>query len=90
MEFSFSIQNVIDGQGVSIAITGMVIVFFALSVISLFIVALPRILARVAERWPESAGHHAAKPSPAPAPQTELPDELIAAIGMTLHRRVKG
>ena len=83
VNFDFSVQNVIDGQGISIAITGMVIVFFALTVISLFITALPRILEKVAERWPESQGHH----RPAPAASSGPSDEIVAAIAMALHRR---
>ena len=84
VEFTFDVQNIIDGRGISIAITGMVIVFFALGVISLFIAALPRILARIAARWPESEGHHG--PSPAPE-STGTPNEVVAAIAMTLHHR---
>lgn len=78
-------QNIIDGQGISIAITGMVIVFFALSVISLFIAALPRILALFARRWPETEGHHAVR-SAAPSQQT-VSNEVVAAIAMVLHQR---
>ena len=77
----FNLQNIIDGQGISIAITGMVIVLFALSAISLFIAALPRILARIAERWPEPAYHHG---HTAPAPDNGLSDDVVAAIAVTL------
>ena len=85
LNFSFDVQNIIDGQGISIAITGMVIVFFALSVISLFIAALPRILSLFAKRWPETEGHHAARPA-APSRQA-VSNEVVAAIAMVLHQR---
>jgi hypothetical protein len=39
------IQNIIDGDGIGLAITGMLIVFVGLIVISLYIASLPRLLA---------------------------------------------
>jgi hypothetical protein len=38
------VQNIIDGDGAGLAITGMLIVFVGLILISLFIAALPRVL----------------------------------------------
>lgn len=57
------VQNIIDGDGVGLAITGMLIVFSGLVFISLFISALPRVIAwadarterRVNRSVPESA-----------------------------------
>ena len=86
MNFNFDVQNIIDGQGVSIAITGMVIVFFALSVISLFIFLLPSILQRIAQKWPETENHHHAKPT-SPVGDGVVSNEIVAAIALTLHRR---
>ncbi len=86
MNFDFDVQNIIDGQGISIAITGMVIVFFALSLISLFIAALPRILNRVALVWPEPEEHNGYGSASPQAPDA-VSDEIVAAIGVTLHRR---
>jgi Na+-transporting methylmalonyl-CoA/oxaloacetate decarboxylase gamma subunit len=86
VNFHFDVQNIIDGQGIDIAITGMVIVFFALSVISLFIAALPRILTVVAQKWPESEDRHG--PAPSQTVLSAAPsDEMVAAIAITLHRR---
>ena len=85
MDFSFDVQNIIDGQGISIAITGMVIVFFALCLISLFIAALPRILNWVALLWPEPEGDYGHGPSPETS--DAVSDEIVAAIAVTLHRR---
>ena len=86
MDFSFDVQNIIDGQGISIAITGMVIVSFALSLISLFIATLPRILDWVAVLWPESEGY-SGNGSASPGAADAVSDEFVAAIAMTLHRR---
>ncbi len=77
----FSLQNIIDGQGGGIAITGMSIVFCALGLISLFIFLLPKILERVARLYPESEGHGA---RPAPRQVRDDP-ELAAAIAVAFH-----
>lgn len=42
---TFSWQNVLDGNGIWVTITGMVIVFIGLIIISSFIAVLPRALA---------------------------------------------
>jgi Na+-transporting methylmalonyl-CoA/oxaloacetate decarboxylase gamma subunit len=40
------VQNILDNDGIGLAITGMLIVFVGLILISLFIAALPRVIAR--------------------------------------------
>lgn len=75
------------GQGTSIAIAGLMIVFTALVLISLFIASLPRILAMVAKVWPEvddphsHPGHH----------ESSVPDDaaVLAAIGFVLHTEMQ-
>ncbi|MDA0747130.1 MAG: OadG family protein [bacterium] len=87
-QLEFSFQNVIEGHGLDIAFTGMLIVFTALLLISLFIAALPRILDRLSVYFPEGPEHHLAG-APAPrAPSDET--ELLAAIGFALHTRKSG
>ena len=86
MAFNFDVQHIIDGQGISIAITGMVIVFFALSFISLFIAALPSILDRVALIWPEPEGDNGTGSASSKASDA-VSEEIVAAIAVTLHRR---
>ncbi|MBF0196323.1 MAG: OadG family protein [Planctomycetes bacterium] len=44
MDFNFSFQNIIDNDGISLSLTGMAIVFTGLTIISLFIAALPKVL----------------------------------------------
>ena len=79
---AYSFQNVIDNQGISIAITGMLIVFTALVLISLFITLLPRIVSALNHRFPEPAETAAvASASTDPA--------VVAAIGLALHRRAR-
>lgn len=74
-------QRVIDGNGLSLSITGMLIVFLSLVIITTFIALLPKVLVVVAKYFPEK-DHHA-------APQTaETEDRVIAAIGYILHERL--
>ena len=71
-DFDLGLQRIDDGQGLPIALAGMIIVFTALLLISLFITLLPRILAVVARRFPETA-HHAPR-------RVETPREDLAAV----------
>ena len=81
--FNFSVQNIEDGQGLGIALTGMVIVFSVLALISAFIVLLPKILAIVEKKFPESVGH-------GERAQDEDDESPIAAIGFVMHMRRVG
>ena len=75
----FGIQNILNAQGFTIAITGMLIVFAALTIISIFIALLPRLVAVLATVFPE--GHHHA----VQAKTTKKDDDkLLAAIGFGL------
>jgi oxaloacetate decarboxylase gamma subunit len=80
----FSLDNIANGDGYSIALSGLAIVFFALIVVTVFISILPRVLARFATVWPEAAAVPEAKTSTAAA---ENDDGLIAAIGYIVHAR---
>lgn len=74
-------------RGWSIAISGLLIVFSALLLISLFIGFLPKALEVVARFWPEvdevrsERGH----------PESHMPDEMdvLAAIGFVLHTELQ-
>ncbi len=89
-EFQFSVQNIVDHNGVGIAITGMSIVFVALTMIAMFIAALPKILA-VVEKFlpPESESHHHSAQAPQAAPVAD-DNEMIAALGYALHLETQG
>lgn len=85
VNISTGIQNIHDGQGLSIAITGMIIVFAALAIISIFIALLPKMLVLLARAFPEE--HHHSAPSVKTAKDD---DALLAAIGFGLYKtRVK-
>lgn len=81
--FDFNVQHIEDGQGIAIALTGMIIVFCVLTMISVFIVFLPKILAIVAQKYPEQEMHSEQTPEEDDGP-------LLAALGFVLHQRDKG
>ena len=70
-------------EGLAIAFAGLVIVFTALILISLFIASLPRMLAVVNRYWPEVDE----APGPVSHPESQVPDDgaVLAAIGFVLH-----
>jgi len=85
---SLSFQSLIDSDGIVIAVTGMMIVFVALIMLSLFIKVLPIIL-NVISRWVpeiESPHGHAADSIEADDHPGEE-DEILAAIGVVLRNR---
>jgi oxaloacetate decarboxylase gamma subunit len=78
-KLNFSIQNIINGDGISLAITGMVIVFMALAIISTFIALLPKMLPVLESILPEEHAHHG------PTKKAKKNDnEVLAAIGYAL------
>ena len=70
-------------RGLSIAVAGMLIVMLALTFISLFIAASPRILAAVAKVYPEPVERHRKRPDP--KGQGGDDEAVLAAIGFVLH-----
>ncbi|MCP4786985.1 MAG: hypothetical protein GY903_32550 [Fuerstiella sp.] len=82
----FDASRMFEGEGMAIAGTGLLIVFAALILITLFIAALPRILEAVAHVLPEVPDRHAAPD----ASESLLPDEaVLAAIGFVLHHELQ-
>ena len=80
----FSVQNIVDGQGISIAITGMLIVFFALLVITIYIAMVPKILGVLAPFLPPET-EHAAPSSGSASGNKRIEEELLAAVGYAVH-----
>ena len=81
-EFAFSYQNIIDGQGFSLAFAGMTLVFVALIAVSLLITLLPRILRVVNRYYPELDGP-TSRGQGEGAPGAD--DEAMAASAAALH-----
>lgn len=80
----FHWQNVIQGEGLSITITGMAIVFFGLTFISFFIAALPRVLKQLDQMTAKRVAHHDRKPVETREPKKENQEELIASVIATV------
>ncbi len=79
IEINLSIQNILDGRGIEIAIIGMLVVFTALTLISAFIFLLPSVLRIVNLMYPIKDSGFQLECSDAPK------DEVLAAIGSALH-----
>jgi len=72
-----------EGKGFSISVTGMLIVFFALTIISLFIRLLPVVLDLLEPILPRLESH-----TQPPTAAERLPtdnEKIVAAIGYVLH-----
>jgi Na+-transporting methylmalonyl-CoA/oxaloacetate decarboxylase gamma subunit len=82
----FSFQNVLDAEGISLAVIGMLIVFSALTLISLFIAALPKVLDFLNDYLPEPAHHDSHAGLAGNEPDEE--ELIIAALGYVLHREL--
>ena len=76
------LENIDQAQGWGIAATGLIIVFVALTMISVFIKLLPRAMGVLDTVFPEDHHGHGA-----PAKKAAADEEVIAAIGFALHHR---
>ncbi len=81
-----SFQNVLDGQGFALTFAGMVIVFAALIILSVFMNLLPKILCRLQQQFPilfeEEGAQRTSRPD-----EAELSQLCVAAIAYALHRQ---
>lgn len=77
----------IGPRGYAIAISGLLIVFTALVLISLFIASLPRILEYLAKYFPEVDESHVRQPPS----DGDVADDgaVLAAIGYVLHTELQ-
>jgi len=83
-QIPFSFQNILENQGLGIAITGMSIVFSALGLITFFLWALPKVLARLEHVLPAEPEHHSVRGT------THTDDVALAvAIGFALLSKTK-
>ncbi len=81
------IDNILQNDGIGIALTGMSIVFVALMLITLFIAILPKVLNALSGILPAEAEQHAtAAPTVLQPAASQDETEVVAAIGFALHR----
>ena len=83
----FRWANVSEGNAVAISITGMLIVFTALTLITVFIAALPKILTAIEPYLPAMEDHHHAPTTAESLPTDE--EKIVAAIGHVLHTEMQ-
>ncbi|QDU44476.1 OadG family protein [Symmachiella dynata] len=78
------LNNIVHGDfnGFLVAATGLLIVFLALTLISVFISLLPKILDALAFMLPAEHEHHSYAPA---ARQTSDNEKIAAAVGFVLH-----
>ena len=79
IEINLSIQNILDGHGIEIALVGMLVVFTALALISAFIYLLPSVLRVVYLAYPLK--DLCSLPDCSDTPN----DEVLVAISSVLH-----
>ncbi|MBU2515851.1 OadG family protein [bacterium] len=90
MKVAMNFQNIVGGNGVVISMTGMLIVFCGLFIITLFIALLPRILTLVIDDqfgWKKRARRSVTNAGPIiePGKDAETENEIAVAIGLVLH-----
>ena len=80
-------ENIVQSGGVSIAITGMAVVFAVLAIISGFITLLPKALELLHQVAPEAEHHR----MPLPEPNRTMAQDasIAAAIGYAMHLESK-
>jgi oxaloacetate decarboxylase gamma subunit len=79
-------ENVEKGEGIAIAITGMLIVFLALVLISTFVASLPFVLNKLEPYLPHIE-HHSPQTVAESLPTDE--EKIVAAIGFVLHHEMQ-
>ena len=85
---SFSFQNVIDGNGITITVLGMLIVFAGLAFISVFINYLPGILVIFDRLFSKKSGKKEIKKTKK-IEKTEESDVIASLIGLVIHMELE-
>ena len=85
-------QNVVDADGIGVAITGMCVVFSGLVLISIYISSIPRVLSRMETGFQKEKKKRTESPKPAAetvSGGTELNDNMIAAIAYVIRKELE-
>lgn len=80
---NLSWMNVVAGNGIGITVTGMLIVFSGLALISFFIVILPKVLDRSC--WPVLNLGRAKTDEQITVDSEPTEEELLAVVSLVLH-----
>jgi Na+-transporting methylmalonyl-CoA/oxaloacetate decarboxylase gamma subunit len=88
---AFSVQNIIQGNGMAISLTGMAIVFSGLIIITIFIQLLPKLLGLSFKKQQQETPSSKTTAAPATANSAEIGDDegddkdIASLIGLVLH-----
>ena len=87
-QVSFGWQNVVNGNGVAVSITGMSIVFVALILVSIYIALLPKLAGLLNKIIPPATHRHGVEPTvPASGFKTGPSEaEIVAVASAYLHK----
>jgi len=77
-------DNILEHDGLGIALTGLMIVFIALALIAIFISLLPHALKVIASVYPETSHGHIHAPITSPTVREK--EQVAAAVGFALHQ----
>lgn len=84
---SIHLANISEASGFSLALMGMAVVFFALSLVSGFIALLPRVLGALEHRFPETMAP-GAQATVTLASRSAADEALVAAVvASVVHHR---
>ena len=84
--FALVLAQTLPARGIAIALTGIVIVFAALVLVTLFISVLPGLVAISQKVVPEVQDRHVPEADSRTLPPNH---SMVAAIGFVLHTRVQ-
>jgi len=85
-ELTMGFENIINSNGISIAVVGILIVFLALAIISFVIAQIPRVLPLLEKLFPEEH-HHTSSPVQVEDHEHE---KVLAAIAYALFHKQAG
>ena len=83
--FQLQTKPLFEHTGIPLAVMGMLVVFAALVILSLFITALPRIMMAWAQYHPEQARH---EPPVGAVASDGLSDEMLAVIAAAVNETI--
>lgn len=75
-------------HGIPLAVMGIIVVFAALVLVSVFITLLPHIMAALHRLHPEKVSHRHAKKEAKPPAQDELPEEIAVVIAAAVAEAI--
>lgn len=86
-EVMFNFDNVVNNGGVSLSISGMLIVFVALALVACYVALIPCIAGLCNKIVPPTVHRQAPKPAAKPAHDSQAEAEIVAAAVAYLQKK---